>query len=101
MDMEVQTGHCEVVPALPEEEESNVTAACEKLDAHDAANVIEITETENNENEPSDENYYSHGANYWSQVPATVDGMLGGFGYISHTDIQGSEAFLKSIFKVN
>ncbi|CAB3360932.1 Hypothetical predicted protein [Cloeon dipterum] len=47
-----------------------------------------------------DENYYKHGADYWSTVPATVDGMLGGFGYISHTDIQGSEAFLKSIFKL-
>jgi protein N-terminal methyltransferase len=94
--MEVHTGHCEVIPALPEP--SNVTAACENSEVLGAATDIEITDTENNE--PSDENYYNHGANYWAQVPATVDGMLGGFGYISHTDIQGSEAFLRSIFKV-
>jgi hypothetical protein len=98
MDMEVQTGHCEVIPALPEQ--SNVIAACENLEVLEAANDIEITETEINEHEPSDEKYYNHGASYWAQVPATVDGMLGGFGHISHTDIQGSEAFLKSIFKV-
>lgn len=44
--------------------------------------------------------FYTHAAQYWSAVPATVDGMLGGFGIISQTDIQGSVSFLKQLFKV-
>ncbi|KAG8228398.1 hypothetical protein J437_LFUL003870 [Ladona fulva] len=49
--------------------------------------------------EESDGSFYSNAANYWSKVPPTVDGMLGGFGVISHTDISGSEKFLKLIYK--
>ena len=46
------------------------------------------------------ESFYGDAAQYWSSIPATVDGVLGGFGFISHTDIQGSIAFLKQLFKV-
>ncbi|XP_015607809.1 alpha N-terminal protein methyltransferase 1 [Cephus cinctus] len=45
--------------------------------------------------------FYSDAAKYWEKIPATVDGMLGGFGFISHTDIEGSELFLRSLFKLN
>uniref|UniRef100_A0A2P2I9H1 Alpha N-terminal protein methyltransferase 1 n=1 Tax=Hirondellea gigas TaxID=1518452 RepID=A0A2P2I9H1_9CRUS len=41
---------------------------------------------------------YSDAASYWSEVPPTVDGMLGGFARISSADIKGSETFLKSLF---
>lgn len=41
---------------------------------------------------------YQHASSYWKKVPATVDGMLGGFAYISATDISGSAALLKWIF---
>ncbi|KAG5892412.1 hypothetical protein JTB14_003348 [Gonioctena quinquepunctata] len=51
-----------------------------------------------NSTSKTDDNYYTHGANYWSDIPATVDGMLGGFGYISQTDIKGSKMLLKQIF---
>lgn len=44
---------------------------------------------------------YSEAISYWNKVPPTVNGMLGGFGFISSVDIQGSEQFLKSIFKVS
>jgi Putative hydroxyindole-O-methyltransferase. len=44
--------------------------------------------------------FYGNAAVYWSSVPATVDGVLGGFGFISQTDIQGSLSFLKQLFKV-
>jgi protein N-terminal methyltransferase len=44
--------------------------------------------------------FYTNAAEYWSAVPATVDGVLGGFGFISRTDIQGSVSFLKKLFKV-
>ncbi|GFG29037.1 hypothetical protein Cfor_02069 [Coptotermes formosanus] len=44
--------------------------------------------------------FYGNAAEYWSSVPATVDGVLGGFGFISQTDIQGSLSFLKQLFKL-
>lgn len=47
----------------------------------------------------NDEEFYSHAENYWSSVPATVDGMLGGYGFISQTDIRDSKLLLKHIFK--
>ena len=40
-------------------------------------------------------------ADYWASVPTTIDGMLGGFAKISHTDIDGSNKLLKSLFKVD
>ncbi|KAF5275569.1 hypothetical protein FQA39_LY06681 [Lamprigera yunnana] len=43
--------------------------------------------------------FYSDAEEYWSKVPPTIDGMLGGFGYISQTDIQGSRVFLHQLFK--
>ncbi|XP_071454674.1 N-terminal Xaa-Pro-Lys N-methyltransferase 1 isoform X2 [Hetaerina americana] len=43
--------------------------------------------------------FYSKAAQYWAQIPPTIDGMLGGFGMISQTDIAGSEKFLKLIYK--
>lgn len=36
-----------------------------------------------------EDKFYSDAVNYWSEIPPTVDGMLGGFGHISQTDIQG------------
>jgi protein N-terminal methyltransferase len=43
--------------------------------------------------------YYENAKNYWSKIPNTVDGMLGGFGNISFTDIRGSSQFLQQLFK--
>nr|CAD7410924.1 unnamed protein product [Timema cristinae] len=48
----------------------------------------------------ADDISYDLAAKYWSGIPATVDGMLGGFGFISHTDIQGSLKFLRQLFKM-
>lgn len=44
--------------------------------------------------------FYSGSANYWANVPATLNGMLGGFGFISNIDIDGSQNFLNSLFEV-
>ncbi|XP_076352072.1 N-terminal methyltransferase [Tachypleus tridentatus] len=38
--------------------------------------------------------FYSKGKEYWEMVPATIDGMLGGFSEISTVDIQASARFL-------
>ncbi|XP_066152254.1 N-terminal Xaa-Pro-Lys N-methyltransferase 1 [Euwallacea fornicatus] len=42
--------------------------------------------------------FYEEAAKYWSQVPPTINGMLGGFGKISATDIHGSKSLLKQLF---
>lgn len=44
--------------------------------------------------------FYNAAAKYWDRIPPTVDGMLGGFGFISQTDIKGSTLFLKSLFEL-
>lgn len=41
---------------------------------------------------------YKKALAYWADIPATVDGVLGGFGFISDVDINGSNLFLKSLF---
>lgn len=43
--------------------------------------------------------FYTDAVKYWSEIPPTVDGMLGGFAHISQTDIYGSRLFLKQILR--
>ena len=44
--------------------------------------------------------FYSDAEGYWKKIPATVDGMLGGYSHISSTDIAGSAQFIKQFIKV-
>ncbi|KAI5644306.1 adoMet dependent proline di-methyltransferase domain-containing protein [Phthorimaea operculella] len=44
-----------------------------------------------------EQSFYGNAKQYWSKIPATVDGVLGGFGYISDTDLQGSRDFINDI----
>ncbi|CAD7012299.1 alpha N-terminal protein methyltransferase 1 [Ceratitis capitata] len=54
--------------------------------------------TQQPENRTTAENdFYGKAQKYWSEVPATVNGMLGGLGYLNKIDIQGSSIFLKDI----
>lgn len=48
---------------------------------------------------PDSQINYSDAINYWSSVPATVDGVLGGFGssIVPKVDIIGSNAFFKRL----
>lgn len=46
------------------------------------------------------ETFYKDAQTYWKAIPATVDGMLGGFANINVTDIRGSQDFLKDVFKM-
>ena len=41
------------------------------------------------------EAFYDDAKGYWEKIPATMDGMLGGFSHISPTDIDGSVKFIK------
>jgi hypothetical protein len=43
------------------------------------------------------QNWYGSAISYWSTVPATVDGVLGGFGQVSPVDLQESAAFLEAL----
>ncbi|GJQ84092.1 hypothetical protein Trydic_g12069 [Trypoxylus dichotomus] len=46
-----------------------------------------------------EEEFYKKAVLYWSEIPATIDGMLGGFGHISQIDIHGSRQFLRLLFQ--
>ena len=51
--------------------------------------------------EGTDVNYYNDAAKYWEGVDGTINGMLGGFGKVTEVDIDGSNKFLKALFKVS
>lgn len=40
---------------------------------------------------------HKHAKDYWSTVDADVNGMLGGFPYVSRVDLQGSKNFLAKL----
>ena len=44
--------------------------------------------------------FYDDAKKYWETIPATVDGMLGGYSTISSVDIAGSAKFLKYFLQV-
>lgn len=45
------------------------------------------------------ESFYTDGAEYWSKIEPTVNGMLGGLGYLNNNDIKDSDRFLKTLCK--
>lgn len=44
------------------------------------------------------EGWYSKSKNYWKEVPSTVDGMLGGYGSLTQSDLLSSAQFLAKLF---
>lgn len=42
--------------------------------------------------------FYEDAIDYWAQVPATLEGVLGGFEFISDDDVRGSSSFLEELF---
>lgn len=44
--------------------------------------------------------FYSKAKTYWKDIPPTVDGMLGGYGFISSIDISSSRKFLQRFLRV-
>lgn len=55
---------------------------------------------EKEEDNIEEHEFYTAAAKYWQRVPPTVDGMLGGFGFISQIDIKDSTKFLKALFQM-
>lgn len=43
---------------------------------------------------------YEKSKDYWSNVPASVNGMLGGFSCVTVMDINDSKLFLKKLFQM-
>lgn len=43
---------------------------------------------------------YDKSKDYWSNVPASVDGMLGGFSFVTTVDIGDSTVFLNKLFRM-
>ena len=41
--------------------------------------------------------WYGKAESYWKTQSSTVDGMLGGFGFISNTDVAGSALFIRKV----
>ncbi|XP_003385551.1 PREDICTED: N-terminal Xaa-Pro-Lys N-methyltransferase 1-B-like [Amphimedon queenslandica] len=42
------------------------------------------------------EDFYTNAISYWEGIPATVDGVMGGFANLSTNDVTGSKKFLSS-----
>jgi hypothetical protein len=55
----------------------------------------------NKTNDDANCTFYDDAEKYWKGIPATVDGMLGGFAHISSTDIAGSTKFLNHYTRVS
>lgn len=77
----------------------------ESIDLHSAGdNCSENSVEEESENILNKtrltETFYKDAQTYWKTIPATIDGMLGGFSNINFTDIRGSQDFMKEIFKM-
>ena len=79
------------------------------MDAEDPICSVANTEDDESDEEnlsrkaklaQEDPAFYSDAEAYWKNVPATVNGMLGGFAHISGLDVGSSEQFLQSIFKM-
>ncbi|KAL5278111.1 NTMT1 family protein [Megaselia abdita] len=87
-----------------ENDASNEESPSEKKteDVTNPGTIRLIPETKNLENiKISDEesSFYTDAKDYWSNIPATLDGMLGGFGYISSLDLNFSERYIRDILK--
>ncbi|KAF8792665.1 N-terminal Xaa-Pro-Lys N-methyltransferase like protein [Argiope bruennichi] len=51
------------------------------------------------ESEPGNTDFYAKGKSYWENVPATIDGMLGGHSNVFKADIQASSRFINTFLQ--
>ena len=45
--------------------------------------------------------FYTRSKSHWENVPATIDGMLGGYSDVLIADVQASSRFLSSFINVS
>ncbi|KAI9577686.1 alpha N-terminal protein methyltransferase 1 [Glossina fuscipes] len=71
------------------------------LKREDIKDNLEEKSLEKEENyvvsQSSNSEFYLNAQKYWAKIPPTVNGMLGGLGYINALDIQGSNCFLREL----
>jgi hypothetical protein len=44
--------------------------------------------------------FYNHSRDYWAKQPATVNGMLGGYDFVSECDLKQSQELIDWLFTV-
>ena len=59
-----------------------------------------IKNSEENKHKNKSNEFYSNSEDYWSKQPPTVNGMLGGYDFISQDDIFQSQQFLDYFMNV-
>ncbi|KAK9511257.1 hypothetical protein O3M35_005847 [Rhynocoris fuscipes] len=59
----------------------------------------ETSEEDKESDDSNEEHFYENAKHYWAKIPATVDGMLGGYGFISQCDLESSARFLQSLLE--
>ncbi|CAL8143788.1 unnamed protein product [Orchesella dallaii] len=64
-----------------------------------AIDAMESDHSNDSKVDPSNSKFYDEGAEYWAKIEPTVNGMLGGLGYLNNGDIKDSERFLKGMMK--
>lgn len=69
----------------------------EELSHEEKTNEVEEDKALAAQKDPA---FYTDAQAYWDKIPATVNGMLGGYANINAPDIHGSDLFLRSIFKL-
>lgn len=47
----------------------------------------------------SEQRFYEDADRYWKEIPANLNGMLGGYSHISNVDVAGSKQFLKDLIQ--
>jgi hypothetical protein len=61
---------------------------------------IEKEKSPTSNNNHNDDGFYSISKDYWAKQPPTVNGMLGGYDYVSQDDIEQSQQFLNYFINV-
>ena len=71
-------------------------------EAEDKNNNCISTEDESKDKSINNtDGFYSISKDYWSKQPPTVNGMLGGYDFVSDDDIQQSQQFLEYFVNVS
>ncbi len=73
----------------------------EEDEENKSLNNSDVNGDANSSRSSEGEKFYTDAADYWETVPANIEGMLGGFGHISSTDIGSSFRFLRSFIIVS
>ena len=88
---------------LPQTEENKplTTSSVEiKTTPQENANNLNESDTKQNSTGNDTDGFYSVSKDYWAKQPPTVNGMLGGYEYVSQDDIEQSQQFLNYFISV-